>query len=197
MDATLGALVEPAGNGWRAAHAACAADGDRVLVIGPGTIGLLAAMFVRMSGAEVHLLGITEESLDFARSIGFEHTWPDSELPEIPFDAVINAANAADAAVRALELVEPSGHVVYIGLAGTPSPIDTRTLTLKDVTAVGILSASPGLDPAIAAFAAGELDPRPLVGATTGLAEVSAVLAGQRPSGAGAAPKMHVDPTMA
>jgi threonine dehydrogenase-like Zn-dependent dehydrogenase len=197
VDATLGALVEPGGNGWRAAHATRAGQGDRVLVIGPGTIGLLAAMFARASGAEVHLLGITEESLDFARSLGFEYAWHEDDLPEIQCDAVVNASNAADAAARALELVEPSGHVVYIGLAGTPSRIDTRTLTLKDVTASGILSASPGLDPAIASFAAGGVDPRPLVAATTRLAEVSAILAGHRPAGAGAGPKIHVDPTKA
>ena len=53
---------------------------------------------------------------------------------------------------------------------------------LKDVTAVGILSASPGLDATIAAYAAGAVDPRPLVAATVGLDEVGAVLAGQRPA---------------
>jgi hypothetical protein len=83
---------------------------------------------------------------------------------------------------------------VCIGIAGTPSTVDTRTLLLEDVTAVGILSASPGLDPTIAAYAAGEVDPRPLVSATVGLEEVAAVLAGGRPDGAGPGPKVHVDP---
>ena len=45
VDATLGALVEPGGNSWRAAQAAGLGEGDRALVLGPGTIGLLAAMF--------------------------------------------------------------------------------------------------------------------------------------------------------
>ena len=47
---------------------------------------------------------------------------------------------------------------------------------------------------AITAFAAGDVDPRPLVAATVGLDEVSAVLAGQRPTDAGPGPKIHVDP---
>ena len=194
VDAALGALVEPGGNGWRAAHATGAGTDDRVLVFGPGTIGLLTAMFARAAGAEVHLLGATEHSLEFARSLGFEYAWHEHELPDVPFDAIINASNAAEVPARALELVEPSGRVVYIGLAGTPSTIDTRSLTLKDVTAVGILSASPGLGAAITAFAAGDVDPRPLVAATVGLDEVSAVLAGQRPTDAGPGPKIHVDP---
>jgi threonine dehydrogenase-like Zn-dependent dehydrogenase len=91
-------------------------------------------------------------------------------------------------------LVEPAGRVVYIGLSGSPSRIDTRALVLKDITAVGILSASPGLDATIQAYARGEVDPRPLVAATVGLNQVAGVLAGTRPEGAGPGPKIHVDP---
>jgi hypothetical protein len=74
--------------------------------------------------------------------------------------------------------------------------IDTRTLVMRDVTAVGILSASPGLDATIRAYATGAVDPRPLVAATVGLDQVGAVLAGKRPAGAGPGPKIHVDPRL-
>ncbi|MFF5981736.1 zinc-binding dehydrogenase [Streptomyces olindensis] len=194
VDATLGALVEPGGNALRAALAAQLAPGDRVLVLGPGTIGLLVAMFARATGAEVHLMGRTENSLAFARTLGFPHAWSETEVPDLPFDAVIDASNAAHLPATALDLVEPGGRVVCIGLAGDPSRIDTRTLVLKDVTAVGILSASPGLSATIRAYADGSVDPRPLVAATVPLTEAGAVLAGQRPHDAGPGPKIHVDP---
>ncbi|GAA3837336.1 alcohol dehydrogenase catalytic domain-containing protein [Streptomyces coacervatus] len=194
VDAVLGALVEPGGNALRAAQAAAPSPGDRVLVLGPGTIGLLAAMFLRADGAEVHLMGNTDSSLAFARELGFEHVWAEDSLPDLPFDAVVDTSNAAHLPDRALELVEPAGRVVYIGLAGEPSRIDTRTLALKDVTAVGILSASPGLDAAIRAYAAGSVDPRPLVAATVSLDEAGPVLAGDRPPHAGPGPKIQVDP---
>jgi D-arabinose 1-dehydrogenase-like Zn-dependent alcohol dehydrogenase len=151
-------------------------------------------MFLRAAGAEVHLLGNTEPSLTFARSLGFEHTWTEDTLPDVAFDAILDASNATHLPARALDLVEPGGRVVYIGLAGRPSLIDTRTLVLKDVSAVGILSASPGLGATIEAYASGTVDPRPLVAATVGLDQVNAVLAGQRPDGAGPGPKVHVDP---
>ena len=109
---------------------------------------------------------------------------------------MIDASNAAHLPARALELVEPAGRVVYIGLAGSPSRIDTRLLALKDVTAVGILSASPGLAATIEAYATGVVDPRPLVAATVGLDQVADVLAGSRPDGAGPGPKIHVDPRL-
>ncbi|NUS53434.1 MAG: alcohol dehydrogenase catalytic domain-containing protein [Streptomycetaceae bacterium] len=194
VDAALGALVEPGGNALRAAQAAQVGPGDRILVLGPGTIGLLVAMFARAAGAEVHLMGRTPDSLEFARSLGFDHVWAEDALPGLPFDAVVDASNAPHLPALALDCVEPAGRVVYVGLAGTRSTIDTRALALKDVTAVGILSAAPGLDAAIRAYADGSVDPRPLVAATVGLDEVGAILGGERPAGAGPGPKIHVDP---
>ena len=194
VDDVAGALVEPGGNALRAAQGADLSPGDRVLVLGPGTIGLLVAMFARAAGAEVHLLGHSRRTLDFARTLGFDNAWTEADLPAVPWDAVVDASNAAYLPAKALELVEPGRRVVYIGLAGSPSLVDTRTIALKDVTAVGVLSASPGLAGAIDAYASGAVDPRPIVAATVGLSGVADVLAGHRPDGAGDGPKIHVDP---
>jgi threonine dehydrogenase-like Zn-dependent dehydrogenase len=194
VDAVLGALVEPGGSALRAARAAELGPGDRALVLGPGTIGLMVAMFARASGAEVHLMGLPGPSLAFARTLGFDQYWTEDTLPPLPFDAVIDASNAAHMPALALDLVEPAGRVVYVGLAGSQSPIDTRRLVLTDVIAIGVLSASPGLQETISAYATGIVDPRPLVAATVELEQVGAVLAGERPADSGAGPKIHVDP---
>jgi threonine dehydrogenase-like Zn-dependent dehydrogenase len=194
IDTVLGALVEPGANAVRAAAAAGVGPGDRALVLGPGTIGLLTAMFIRSAGAEVHLTGITHESLDFARGLGFDQVWTEDTLPDLPYDAVIDATYDFRSPARALDLVEPAGRLVYIGIADIASTIDTRTLLLKDVTATGILSASPALAAAIEAYANRVIDPRPLVAATVTLDQAGAVLAGWRPETAGPAPKIHVDP---
>jgi threonine dehydrogenase-like Zn-dependent dehydrogenase len=190
VDDVAGALVEPGGNALRSALAAA---GGRVLVLGTGTIGLLAASFARSAGAEVHLMG---REIEFARTLDFAGVWTAAELPALPWDAVIDATNAATLPALALDLVEPGGRIVYIGLAGTPSLIDTRTLALKDVTAVGVLAGSQGLAGTIERYAAGDVDPRPLVAATVGLDRVGEVLAGGRPVGAGPGPKFHVDPRL-
>ena len=194
LDPMLGALVEPGSNALRAARAAEVGPGDAVLVTGPGTIGLLAAMFLREQGAEVHLLGESEPSLAFARSLGFDRAWTADTLPDVAFEAVVEATNAAHLPAFALEQVEACGRLVYVGLAGAPSLVDTRAITFKDVTVVGILSGSPAIDDTIAAYADGSVDPRPLVAATVGLEAVGAVLAGERPTGAGPGPKVHIDP---
>ena len=194
VDAELGALVEPGGNALRVAQAVAVRPGERVLVLGPGTIGSLAALFLRAAGAEVHVLGPSEPALEFVRSLGFDRAWTAATLPDLPYDAVVDATNGVRMPALALDVVEPGGRLAYIGLSGEPSRIDTRTLVLKDVTAVGVLSASPALDATIAAYASGAVDPRPLVAATVGLDAVGPVLAGERPVGAGPGPKIHVDP---
>lgn len=194
VDITAGALVEPGGNALRAAQAGALTPGDRVLILGPGTIGLLTGLFARAAGAEVHLLGLPGRGLEFARTLGFAGVWTRDDLPDLVLKAVVDATNSPDSPRLALELVEPGHRVVYIGLAGSVSPMDARLLTLKDVTAVGILSASPGLPGAVQHYADGRVDPRPLVAATVGLGAVGEVLAGRLPDDVGPGPKMMVDP---
>jgi threonine dehydrogenase-like Zn-dependent dehydrogenase len=194
VDATLGALVEPGGNALRAVRAARLAPGERLLVLGPGTIGLLTAQIAAAQGAQVHLLGRSATSLGFAASIGFASAWTRDTLPDLPWDAVIDASNAAALPALAADLVEPGRRVVYVGLSGEPSLVDSRTLALKDVTAVGVLSASGGFAGTVELYASGAVDPRPLVAATVGLDEVAGVLAGDRHPEWGDAPKIQVDP---
>jgi threonine dehydrogenase-like Zn-dependent dehydrogenase len=193
VDDVAGALVEPAGNALRSVEGAELNPGDRLLVAGPGTIGLLVALFARSRGADVHLLGRSERSRRFATDLGLS-VWTRDTLPTGPWDAVVDASNSPEMPDLALELVEPGRRVVFVGLATVPTPVDSRDLLLKDVTAVGILGGSLGLDGAIAAFADGSVDARPLVAATVGLDDVAGVLTGERPEGAGAGPKVHVDP---
>jgi D-arabinose 1-dehydrogenase-like Zn-dependent alcohol dehydrogenase len=176
-------------------RAAELAAGERLLVLGPGTIGLLAAQFARAQGAEVHLLGLPGAALEFARGLGFTHTWTAETLPALRWDAVIDASNAPHLPARALDLVEPGRRVVYIGLSGEPSLLDSRAIALKDVTAVGILSGSGGLAGAVDLYASGVVDPHPLVAATLNLEDAAEVLAGRRRPEWGHAPKLHINPS--
>ncbi|MDR7276940.1 zinc-dependent alcohol dehydrogenase [Catenuloplanes atrovinosus] len=194
LDASVGALVEPGGNALRGVAAAGVVPGERLLVLGTATIGLLVAMFARARGAEVHLMGHREDGLALPRSLGFADAWTRATLPALAWDAVVDASNAPRLPALALELVEPGRRVVYIGLAGSPSTVDTRAIALKDVTAVGVLGASAGLAGTVAAYADGSVDPRPLIATTIGLDALAEVLAGRRPAGAGPGPKILVDP---
>ena len=194
IDDVVGALVEPGGNALRAVQAAGAEPGRRVLVWGSGTIGLLATQFAAAHGARVDVVGHHDATLRIARDFGAERAWHSSEGVEETYDAVIDATNDPSVPAAALRAVEPGGRVVFIGLAGEPSLVDTRVIALKDVTAVGILSASPGLPGTIEHYASGRIDPTPVVAATVGLSATSDILRGDRPADAGPGPKIHIDP---
>lgn len=194
VDPVAGALVEPGANALRTIAAAGLGAGDRLLVVGPGTIGLLVALFARAAGARVDLLGVDAGSLEFARSLGFARVFTADALPPAGYDAVVDASTGAGVPALALDLVEPGKRVVYIGLSESPSMVDSRTIVLRDLTVTGVLSGSGGLAGTIERYAAGEVDPRPLVATTVGLDGVAAVLAGERPPGCGPPPKVLVDP---
>ena len=199
VSVTAAALVEPGGNSLRAARAAKIEPGHKVLVLGSGTIGLLAAQFALAEGAEVHVGGKREGSLELARSLGVHHTWQLDDLatwePD-QFDAVIDATSIATAPSLSVRLTKPAGHVVYIGLSSTPSLVDSRDIVFKDFTVEGILSASPGLAGAIESFASGAVVPDSLVSEVITLDEVPSRFEGQRGPDAGPGPKVQVDPRL-
>ncbi len=194
LDPALGAMVEPTANALRTIDAANLKAGERLAIFGPGTIGLLAALIAHSRGIEVHLIGIQDRSLKFAEQFGFAGIHHIDAIPQLPIHAIIDATFDKDIPAQALELLEPGRTVVYIGISGVPSPIDSRTLVLKDLTAVGILSGSPGLAGAIALLSSGAIDPRPLIASVVSLEESAEVLSGKRPGAVSDGPKIHIKP---
>jgi len=193
IDDRAGALVEPGGNAWRAASAAGAAPGRRVLVCGPGTIGLLTTAFAAAAGAQVHILALDGSRRSLASSFGATGYWTADDLPPVTYDAVVDGTDDHRVPAFALTLAEPAGRVVFIGVSGAPSLIDSRDLVLGDLTAVGILGASAGLAPAIEHYADGRVDPSGLVDVTVGLSQAAEALGGRISTGSGT--KIQIDPS--
>ena len=194
VDDRAGALVEPGGNAYRAVAAAHAGPGTRILVCGPGTIGLLAVAFARAAGAEVHVLALDAGRRELALRFGAGRYWTAAESPHGTYDAVIDCTSDHAVPASALARTEPAGRVVYIGVSASPSRIDTRDLVLGDVTAVGILGASAGLVPAIEHYADGRVVPGDLAAVTVGLDRAADALAGRIDPGPGT--KVHIDPRL-
>jgi threonine dehydrogenase-like Zn-dependent dehydrogenase len=192
VDDRSGALVEPGGNAWRAASAAQAGPGKRILVCGPGTIGLLTTAFAAAAGAEVHIMAPDRGRAELASAFGAAGYWTAGDPPPVTYDAVVDCTDDHRVPAAALALVDPGGRLVCIGISGAPSLIDSRDLVLGDITAVGILGASAGLAPAIEHYADGRVDPSRLVEVIIGLEHAPEALAGR--VGAGSGTKIHVDP---
>lgn len=194
------AMIEPAGNSLRSVDATGLTENQKLLILGSGTIGLLAAQFALAKNLEVHIAGSRESSLILARELGVLHVHTIEELrinPVREYEAVIDASSSDFMPQVALQKVLPGGKVVLIGLSAAPSLIDTRIPVLHDVTIVGILSASPGLQEAIDYLASGAVNPEPLISEVIGLHDVADRLEGNRGIDAKPGPKIHVDPRLA
>ena len=191
------AMIEPAGNSLRSVEATGLKENQKLLILGSGTIGLLAAQFALAKNLEVHIAGSRASSLQLAQELGAIQVHRIDQVKEDlarEYDAVIDASSVESMPSLALNKVYPGGRVVLIGLSAAPSPIDTRAAVLQDVTIVGILSASPGLQGAIDYFAAGAVNPEPLISEIIGMHEVADRLQGNRGANAKSGPKIHVDP---
>jgi 2-desacetyl-2-hydroxyethyl bacteriochlorophyllide A dehydrogenase len=194
VDDRAGALVEPGGNAQRAAAAAQAGPGRRILVCGPGTIGLLAVAFARAAGGDVDVLAADPNHRELAAEFGASRYWSAEDPPPGTYDAVIDCTGDHRVPALALTLVEPAGRVVYIGVSPRPSQIDSRDIVLNDLTVVGILGASAGLATAIEHYADGRVVPGGLAAVVVGLDRAADALGGQIDPGHGV--KIHIDPRL-
>ena len=197
MSPVMAAMVEPGGNAYRTVAAAGLRPGHRVCVWGAGTIGLLVLAFSLAEGAVVDVVAPRAASREMAERLGANRTFHPDGVPDHPYDAVIDATNNASVPARAVEQVEPGGRVVLVGLAGSAATLDSRGLVLRDITVTGILAASQGLDPTIAAYSTGAVRPEPLVDRVITLQELAALWSDASGDLSGRAPKIHVDPRRA
>src|SRR5580698_10030277 len=111
VDDRAGALVEPGGNALRAVTAAAAVPGTRLLVWGPGSIGLLVTAFARAAGADVDVVGLDSGRAELAKSFGATRYWTTGNLPPDTYDAVIDCTGDEAAPALALRFVEPAGRL--------------------------------------------------------------------------------------
>ncbi|MEU4240005.1 alcohol dehydrogenase catalytic domain-containing protein [Actinoplanes sp. NPDC026619] len=194
VDDAAAALVEPGGCAWRAVEAAGVGPGNTACVYGPGTLGLLTLHFLVARGVAVDVVGLDATSLELATMMGANAVHRAGSQPNTRYDAVIDTSTGADVPGTALRHVTPSGRLVLVGVAETPSVVDLRQVVIGDIKVIGILAASAGLDATIREFSTRQIPTDLLVGATVALDQVADVLAGKRPAHAGPGPKIQVDP---
>ena len=126
------ALAEPAAVAWRGITRGQPRPGERIAVVGDGTVGLITAHLLRLySPAELIVFGQSEEQAALAAELGataFELATP--AAPPGPFDLVIEAAGKPAAVEAAIALARRGGRVVLLGLAGNGV---TAALPIDDV----------------------------------------------------------------
>ena len=134
------AVVEPLACVLRGQRPCRIGEGDRVLVIGAGPIGLLHLLAARARGpAEIVVSEPSAPRREQAAQRGADRVVAPEEL-DGAFDVVIVAAPAAPAQVAALELAAPGGRVnFFAGLPrdGSRVELDTNLIHYKELLVTG------------------------------------------------------------
>ncbi len=161
-----GALVEPAAVAFRGLRELSPVPGDQVLIIGDGTVALLAALLVRLwSPASVTIAGRRQEQSSLADAAGADRF--STIVPDLAsYDVVIEAAGSTTAVETAIASARRGGQILLLGIAGHGNTADVPVddVVNNDLTIRGSFSYTAAAWAEIVRLInAKVLDPLPLV----------------------------------
>jgi 2-desacetyl-2-hydroxyethyl bacteriochlorophyllide A dehydrogenase len=180
------ALVETLAIGAHAVSRAQIENGEWVLVIGAGPIGLGVMQFARQAGAKVIALDVNQDRLRFCRETwGIEQTvlasdatleelraLTDGDLPTAVFDATGHPASMKGA----FEFVAPGGRLVFVGLFPGEVSFFDPDFHKKEMTLLATRNALPGdFQRIIGWIENGEINTAPWITHRASLAEVPTI----------------------
>ena len=152
----------------------------KIAVLGDGRLGALAAIVLRAEGYAPVLGGHHRDKLGHLGRLGLEVQLQDQLEPG--FDVAIDCTGVSAGLNRALALVRPRGTVILKSTAAAGAALNLAEVVVNEITILG--SRCGRFAPAIAALAAGKIDPRPLISGVFALDEAPAALdaAGRSPN---------------
>jgi L-iditol 2-dehydrogenase len=147
-----GALTEPLACCVHGVHELTGIEaGDFVAVTGPGAIGLICAQLAKAAGAQVMVIGTSNdrERLATAKALGVDYCVNLEEQDPVAIaldfsegegvDVVLECSGAESAAALGLEIVRRLGKYSQIGLFGKPITIDFERIAYKELKVTGSL----------------------------------------------------------
>lgn len=123
------ALIEPFCISYHGVSRAQVKQGDKVLIVGAGTIGVLAAVAAKAKGAEVTICDVAEEKLEYAyKTFGLQHKLLNSSADAFAqgvekltdgngFDVTIEAVGMPQTFQSCIDAACFGGRVVLIGVS--------------------------------------------------------------------------------
>ncbi|OLT43974.1 dehydrogenase [Saccharomonospora sp. CUA-673] len=163
------ALLEPAACSAAAVLAAEPAAGERIAVVGDGTLGLTALqLLAAASPAELLMIGGGPQRGALALELGADsfHT-KDDPLDELAgrFDVVVETAGASTSAVTAASLLRRGGRLVLTGIpADGAAGLDPTDLVVRRLDVRTVFGAPPrAWAHAVRAYRIGLLRTEPLI----------------------------------
>jgi 2-desacetyl-2-hydroxyethyl bacteriochlorophyllide A dehydrogenase len=186
LDPVVAALAEPLAVAVHATRRAGVGNGDTVVIMGAGPIGLLLAFAVRRAGATKILLGEPAPARrTFAESVGFDTLDAADPVGDIDrrtsgwlADVAFDAAAAPAVAAILPRLVRPAGRIALVGTYGRPTEVDLQAILFRELTLLGNRVYQPAdIDAGLEMLAADPNAFRPLVSDVVGLDDTPAAFA--------------------
>lgn len=117
-------------------------SGDKVLVVGAGPIGVLAAQIARSGGGEVTIVGleVDKNRLEIARALGF-NTVTKAEVDF--YDVVIECSGSESGVKTAIAGAIRSGKFVVVGICGHEITIPFDQILYKELTVTTGFASTP------------------------------------------------------
>ncbi|QDT45837.1 D-arabitol-phosphate dehydrogenase [Gimesia alba] len=154
--------------------------GDRIVVFGPGPIGLLCAAMARLQGAEVAVVGLERDKgrLEIAeRFYGCQpiieglDDWT-LETDGLGVNGVVDAAGVSVTLKKSLEIVRPGGWISKVGWGPQPLGFSLDPLVQKNIRLQGSFSHNwPIWERVIRLLTTGQLNIEPIIGGIWSLSD--------------------------
>ena len=200
-----GALIEPMACGLHALRKAHMQGGERILVIGAGSMALSVVYWARRLGAaKVAAVSRSANNQELVCALGADRMYAlnEADIAEVfdflggPPDFVAECVGKPGLLDQAVQFVRPGGTVISMGMCMHAEPFMPAAATFKDLNLV--FSVASTMDEFVAtarAFDADAIRPEVMVNELIGLQELPMKLEQLR-SGQGSGIKVHVDPNL-
>ena len=143
MDMITASFTEPLSCCYRAVRRMNLLQGDKVVIVGLGSIGLLMGQLCRVFGAYVTGLDISDNRLKNAKQYGF-HEVHNSSNSNFDADAVFLTAGADSSVKTALDNVRDGGKICVFASTKTDVPAFLNNeIYYRELTVYGSYSPSP------------------------------------------------------
>jgi 2-desacetyl-2-hydroxyethyl bacteriochlorophyllide A dehydrogenase len=138
--------------------------GEKVAVIGSGTLGLIALQVAVSMGCDVTTIGIDETGLSAALSMGASHACLPQDAPSDEFTVVIEASGSTKIGPMLSRITAIGGRIVQAGIPSGPvDGISLADFVSKGMTLSGVLGGVHLMNRALRLIEIGAIKPELLI----------------------------------
>jgi (R,R)-butanediol dehydrogenase/meso-butanediol dehydrogenase/diacetyl reductase len=175
LPAHYSALVEPFAVGLHSVKSAEIAEGEHVLIVGAGGVGLTTLVWALQKGAaRVTVADPSAQRRASAASMGADDVVASASDAEAGgYDAVIECVGRSELVQACQPALRPRGRIVVAGTCAEPTPIEPITALVKELTVRYALAYTiDEFREVIGAFSNGGIDPSHMVGRSFDLGRI-------------------------